>query len=236
MIYEQICAAKSKGQKLLSILIDPDHLTLESLPELVASINESPATHIMMGGSLIQKNEMDILASNLKKLTELPVILFPGNYAQVTNQADGILFLSLISGRNPEYLIGQHIHAAPLIKQTNLEVLPTGYVLIDSGAPTSVSYISNTQPIPRNKKDIVLATALAGEMLGLKMIYLEAGSGAQFPVPTETIRLVSSSLKIPIIVGGGMRTPEAIQEAYEAGADMVVVGTAFEKNIHFFKK
>ena len=236
MIYEQICAAKSKGQKLLSILIDPDHLTLESLPDLVASINESPATHIMMGGSLIQKNEMDVLVATLKKLTQLPVILFPGNYAQLSNQADGILFLSLISGRNPEYLIGQHIHAAPLIKQTNLEVLPTGYVLIDSGAPTSVSYISNTQPIPRNKKDIALATALAGEMLGLKMIYLEAGSGAQFPVPISTIQLVSSQLKIPIIVGGGMRTPETIQEAYDAGADMVVVGTAFEKNIHFFKK
>jgi putative glycerol-1-phosphate prenyltransferase len=236
MIYEQICAAKSKGQKLLSILIDPDHLTLESLPDLVASINESPATHIMMGGSLIQKNEMDELIATLKKLTKLPVILFPGNYAQLSNQADGILFLSLISGRNPEYLIGQHIHAAPLIKQTNLEVLPTGYVLIDSGAPTSVSYISNTQPIPRNKKDIALATALAGEMLGLKMIYLEAGSGAQFPVPISTIQLVSSQLKIPIIVGGGMRTPETIQEAYDAGADMVVVGTAFEKNIHFFKK
>lgn len=236
MIYDQICVAKSKGEKLLAILIDPDHLSLESLPELASSINESPATHIMIGGSLIQKNEMDGLIAALKKLTQLPVILFPGNYAQVNNQADGILFLSLISGRNPEYLIGQHIHAAPLIKQTQLEVLPTGYVLIDSGVPTSVSYISNTQPIPRNKKDIALATALAGEMLGLKMIYLEAGSGAQSPVPTEIIRLVSSSLKIPIIVGGGMRTPEAIQEAYNAGADMVVVGTAFEKNIHFFKK
>lgn len=236
MIYDQICAAKSKSEKLLAILIDPDHLSLESLPELMTSVNESPATHIMVGGSLIQKNEMDKYLSIIKGLTKLPVILFPGNYAQISNQADGILFLSLISGRNPEYLIGQHIHAAPLIKQTQLEVLSTGYMLIDSGAPTSVSYISNTQPIPRDKKDIALATALAGEMLGMKLIYLEAGSGAQSPVPAPMIQLVSSHLKIPIIVGGGLRTPEAIQEAHQAGADMVVVGTAFEKNIHFFKK
>ena len=236
MIYEQICAAKSKGEKLLAILIDPDHLSLESLPELMTSVNESPATHIMVGGSLIQKNEMDKYLSIIKGLTNLPVILFPGNYAQISKQADGILFLSLISGRNPEYLIGQHIHAAPLIKQTQLEVLSTGYMLIDSGSPTSVSYISNTQPIPRDKKDIALATALAGEMLGMKLIYLEAGSGAQSSVPAPMIQLVSSHLKIPIIVGGGLRTPEAIQEAYQAGADMVVVGTVFEKNIHFFKK
>ncbi len=236
MIYEFICEAKKSSKKLLAILVDPDNLSLENIPQLMALVNDSPATHLFMGGSLIQKNEMDEYITEIKKYTALPIVLFPGNYAQISDKADGILFLSLISGRNPEYLIGQHIHAAPLLKRTNVEVISTGYLLIDGGMPTSVSYISNTLPVPSNKKDIALATALAGEMLGLKMIYLEAGSGAQQSVPLEMVKTISTQLQIPLIVGGGIKSLAQIQEMYDAGADMVVIGTAFEKNADFFKK
>ena len=236
MIYNEICEAKEQGKKLLAILIDPDHLTFDTVPYLMQCVNDSPATHILIGGSLLQKNEMDLLIHEIKKYTFLPLILFPGNYSQISDEADAILFLSLLSGRNAEYLIGQHIHAAPIIKKTTLEVLSTGYILIESGTLTSVAYISNTTPIPRNKKDIVLATALAGEMLGNKLIYLEAGSGAAQTVPLEMITHVSRQVQIPILVGGGIRSINAINQAHEAGATMVVIGTAFENNPDFFQK
>ena len=172
---------------------------------------------------------MDEIISSLKKECEIPIVLFPGNHSQISNKADGILFLSLISGRNPEYLIGQHVNAAPVLAKSKLEVIPTGYMLIENGKATSVEYISQTKPIPRNKTDIALATAMAGEMLGLKMIYLEAGSGAKHPVPVKMIKSLAATLKIPIIVGGGIRSKKQMQKAFKAGADIVVVGTAIEK-------
>ena len=167
--------------------------------------------------------------STLKKQSNIPVILFPGSPAQVTPLADGILLLSLISGRNADLLIGQHVQAAATLKTSGLQILPTGYVLIDGGAPTTVSYISNTLPIPANKPEIAAVTALAGEQLGLKLIYLEAGSGAENPVPQEMIKAVSKQIDVPLIVGGGIRNGEAAYQACQAGADIIVIGTAFEQ-------
>lgn len=236
MIYTEICQAKASGKRLLAILIDPDHLKKNEIDQLIFKIEKSPATHIFVGGSLLQRNEMDEVVSLIKAKITLPVVLFPGNFSQITSKADAVLFLSLLSGRNPEYLIGQHVHAAPLLKKMNLEILPTAYLLIDGGVATSVSYMSNTNPIPRNKKDIALATALAGEMLGNKLVYLEAGSGANQSVPTEMVELLSENLDIPIIVGGGLKSLENLKEMYKAGATMLVVGTAFENDSNFFHK
>jgi phosphoglycerol geranylgeranyltransferase len=185
---------------------------------------------IFVGGSLLLKDHVDICVQRIKSLCNIPVLLFPGNVMQISKYADGILFLSLISGRNPDFLIGQQVIAAPYLKQTELEVLPTGYMLIDGGVPTSVSYMSNTTPIPRGKKEIAYSTALAGEMLGLRIMYLDAGSGAQQPVSKKMISYLSSRLSVPLIVGGGIRTPEAAYEAVAAGADIVVVGNVLEKD------
>jgi putative glycerol-1-phosphate prenyltransferase len=166
----------------------------------------------------------------LKQHTEIPVILFPGNVLQITPRADAILLLSLISGRNPEFLIGNHVIAAPILKKTDLEIIPTAYILIENGRPTSVEYMSNTKPIPADKIDLAVATAMAGEMLGHRLVYLEAGSGALETVNTEVIREVSSQIGIPLVVGGGIHTPDQIRDIYRAGADMVVVGTALEED------
>ena len=173
---------------------------------------------------------MENALSAIKSSTSIPVVLFPGNVFQLCPKADAILLLSLISGRNPEFLIGNHVVASYAIRDSGMEVIPTGYILIDSGLPTSVQYMSNTIPIPRNKTDIAIATALAGEQLGLKAIYLEAGSGAKEPVPTNLISQVRSSIQLPIIVGGGLHTPQQILEVRNAGANMVVVGNAVEEN------
>ena len=166
----------------------------------------------------------------LKQKSKIPIILFPGNVLQITPRADAILLLSLISGRNPEYLIGNHVIAAPILKKTDLEIIPTAYILIENGRTTSVEYMSNTKPIPADKVDLTVATAMAGEMLGHKLVYLEAGSGALETVNTEMIREVRKQINIPLIVGGGIHTPEQISNIYRAGADMVVVGTAIEKD------
>lgn len=233
-IYCGILQAKEQGKGLLAILLDPDNIAWENLDLLILKINESPATHIFVGGSQVKTNRSDELISRLKQKVNLPVVLFPGNPSQISNEADAILFLSLISGRNPDYLIGHQVTAAPILRETELEVISTGYMLIESGAETAVERVSKTTPLGRNDLDLALATAQAGEMLGNKLIYLEAGSGARQAVPIEMIELIGRNIKIPLIVGGGIVNLRDIQTAYAAGADLVVIGTAFEKDMDFF--
>ena len=234
-IHRQILEAKKNGQKLLAILLDPDKIVWENLHHLLLKINESPATHIFVGGSIVQSNVLEDLIQELKLKTNLPVVLFPGDPSQISLQADAILFLSLLSGRNPDYLIEYQVQAAPILKKTNLEVISTGYILIESGNETAVARVSKTEPLSRENFDLALATAQAGEMLGNKLIYLEAGSGAKNPVPLEMIQLIAQNIEIPVIVGGGIVDLHSIKKAYNAGADLVVVGTAFENDSHFFE-
>ncbi len=234
-IYQNILEAKAQNRQLLAVLLDPDKIAWESLTVLVSKISASTATHIFIGGSHVASNEIDRLISEIKKDCKLPVVLFPGNPSQISLEADGILFLSLISGRNPDFLIEHQVKAAPLLKKSSLEVIPTGYILIESGRETAVARVSQTQPISRNNIEKVVATALAGEMLGKKMIYLEAGSGAESAVPAQMIAAVSQQVDVPLIVGGGIRSKSGIENAYAAGADLVVIGTAFENDMNFFE-
>ncbi|MCF6140078.1 geranylgeranylglyceryl/heptaprenylglyceryl phosphate synthase [Flavobacterium sp. K77] len=233
-IYSEILKAKEKGSKLLAILLDPDKITIAQLSVLIPKINQSPATHLFIGGSLVTSNILDELIITLKRDCALPVVLFPGNPSQISDKADGILFLSLISGRNPDYLIAHQVQAAPILKRTQLEIIPTGYVLIESGTQTAVERVSKTKPLDRSNIDLVVATSLTGEMLGHQLIYLEAGSGAKQAVPINVIDAVAQNIKIPLIVGGGIKDLQAIQLAHAAGADLVVIGTAFENDINFF--
>jgi putative glycerol-1-phosphate prenyltransferase len=234
-IHQQILEAKKEGQKLLAILLDPDKIVWEKLDHLLLKINQSPATHIFVGGSIVKAAIIEDLIEALKLKTNLPVVIFPGDPSQISAQADAILFLSLLSGRNPDYLIEYQVQAAPILKKTNLEVISTGYILIESGNETAVARVSKTKPLNRENFDLVLATAQAGEMLGNKLIYLEAGSGAKNAVPLKMIQLISQNIEIPIIVGGGIVDLHGIQNAYKAGADLVVIGTAFENDSHFFE-
>lgn len=234
-IHKQILEAKKNGKKLLAILLDPDKIVWETLDHLLDKINQSPATHIFVGGSIVQTTILEDLIAQLKQKTNLPVVIFPGDPSQISRQADAILFLSLLSGRNPDYLIEFQVQAAPILKKTNLEVISTGYILIESGNETAVARVSKTKPLNRENLDLVLATAQAGEMLGNKLMYLEAGSGAKNAVPLKMIQLISQNIEIPIIVGGGIVDLHGIQNAYKAGADLVVIGTAFENDSHFFE-
>lgn len=233
-IYQQILTSKTKGVKLLAILLDPDKLVVENLSNLIQKINQSPATHIFIGGSSFDGNHLDELIILLKAQINLPFLLFPGNPSQISKEADGILFLTLLSGRNPDYLIEHQVNAVPIIKKTNLEVISTGYILIESGNETAVERVSQTKPLDRNNHNYTLQTAQAGEFIGNKLIYLEAGSGAKLSVPKEMITLVAQNIKVPLIVGGGIRSKQEIENAYNAGADVVVIGTAFENDINFF--
>ena len=219
-----------KRNKLLSVLIDPDTLSDDKLKETALLIEASQADLIFLGGSLLVKDRLESCVSILKQHCALPITLFPGSIQQISNKADAILFLSLISGRNPDFLIGNQVLAAPLLKQSGLEILSTGYMLIDSGAPTTVSYISNTTPIPRNKEDIAVCTAMAGEMLGHKLIYMDGGSGAKEPISTRMIEAVKQHINVPLIVGGGIRDAGAAVARCKAGADVIVVGNAIETN------
>ena len=234
-IYNEIFQSKGERKKLLAILLDPDKVVLENLSILISKINQSPATHIFIGGSHVKTTILDELIVKIKQNCNLPIVLFPGNPSQISAEADAILFLSLISGRNPDYLIEHQVKAAPILKQTKLEIISTGYILIDSGTETAVERVSKTKPLDRSNLDLVLGTAQAGEMLGNKLIYLEAGSGAKQAVPLEMIKLLAQNIEIPLLVGGGIVDLQGIKNAYDSGADLVIIGTAFEKDINFFK-
>jgi phosphoglycerol geranylgeranyltransferase len=230
--YDQL---RDRSQKRIALLVDPDGYDDKGLNDLIGYINMNPPDLLLVGGSLLF-NPIEITITVLKLGTSLPVFLFPGNAFQLSDRADGILFLSLISGRNPEFLIGNHVLAAPHLHRAGIEVIPTGYMLIENGKSTSVEYMSNSTPIPGNKPDIGVATAMAGEMLGLKSIYLEAGSGAAHPVAREMISAIRKYISLPLIVGGGIRTPETALEVFDAGADLIVVGNAIEKEPKLIKE
>ena len=233
--YQEILQSIQNKKKLLAILIDPEKIQLESISLLCDKIKKSPATHIFFGGSTYDKNDFDLIIKELKKHLELPIFLFPGDYNQISNEADELLFLSLVSGRNPEYLIGQQVKAVEKLEQSSLEIIPTAYLLIENGKPTAVELVSNTKPLERENILEIVQTAKAGEYLGMKLVYLEAGSGAKHPVTTQIITATKSKLNIPLIVGGGIRSKQEIDEAFLAGADMIVIGTAFENDNTFFE-
>lgn len=233
-IYQNIVDAIAKQQKLLAVLIDPDKTLVARVKDFVDKINQSKVTHIFIGGSTVKEDVTDSLVIEIKKYTKLPLIIFPGDSSQISEAANALLFLSLISGRNPEYLIGEHVKSVSVLRGTPLEIIPTGYVLIESGIETAVQRVTKTKPLGQANTQEVIDTAKAGELLGMKLIYLEAGSGAKLPVPIAMIKQVKTDITIPLIVGGGIRNVEQLTKAYKAGADMVVIGTAFEKNESFF--
>jgi len=235
-IYQHIISAKINKEQLLAVLIDPDKVIIEELPDFIRKVNTSIATHIFLGGSSVEDGITHCVAITIKKYTTLPIVLFPGDENQITDVADGILFLSLLSGRNTEYLIDQHIRAVPKLINSTLEIIPTSYLLIDGGKKTSTQKVSNTEPLNHNDKKLIVNTAVAGQFLGHQLTYLEAGSGAKTPIHTETIEAVFNATSNPLIVGGGIASGEQIQKAYTAGATMVVIGTAFEKDVHFFEE
>jgi len=230
-IYKKILDCKKRKKKLFAILIDPDKTDDNSLIQIIKRSNESNIDLFLIGGSLLIKDRIEEFIQTIKSHSDIPVILFPGSTVQLSKQADGILFLSLISGRNPEMLIGNHVIAAPFLKESKLEILPTGYMLIEGGRITSASYMSNTVPIPHDKNDIAVSTAIAGEMLGLKMIYMDAGSGAKKTISNEMIKEVTENINIPLIIGGGIKTEKEAKEKFEAGADIIVVGNGLEENL-----
>ncbi len=219
-------------KKKFVVLIDPDKPTDKEIVDIVKRSNEVGVDLFFVGGSLLTTDSLDNCIKLIKKHSSIPVLIFPGNSLQISKWCDGFLLLSLISGRNPEMLIGRHVIAAPYLKLYGNEIIPTGYMLIDSGRQTSVSYMSNTTPIPYDKDDIAMCTAIAGEMLGLKVIYMDAGSGAMKPVSKDMIYKVKHTIEIPLVVGGGINTPEKAEEAARAGADIIVVGNVLEKNLN----
>jgi phosphoglycerol geranylgeranyltransferase len=235
-IYNNILKSKVENEKLLAILLDPDKIDLNTVEMLIEKINQSPATHIFIGGSLVENNILDDLIVKIKQNCDLPIVLFPGNPSQISDKADAILFLSLISGRNPDFLIEHQVQAVPILQQTQLEIISTGYILIESGTETAVERVSKTKPLDRNNIEYVVHTAQAGTMLGNKLIYLEAGSGAKQAVPLEMIKKVAQNIEIPLLVGGGIIDLQGIQKAYDSGADLVIIGTAFENDVDFFNK
>jgi len=235
-IYNNILSSISNHEKLLAVLIDPDKMKPKNLSGFMSKLNQSIATHVFVGGSTVDDDATEVLVVEIKKYTNLPVVLFPGDVSQITNKADALLFLSLISGTNPDYLISKHITAVSSLKNSLLEVIPTGYILIENGKQTSVEKVTKTKPLPRQNTQQIVDTAKAGELLGMQLIYLEAGSGALHPVPIEIINLVKQELNIPLIVGGGIRSKKQLVEAYNSGADLVVIGTAFEEDDSFFNQ
>ena len=233
-IYQNILSAKKESKKLVAVLIDPEKMDLKNITRFLKKVHNSIATHIFVGGSTDINNETENLVLAVKKETNLPIVLFPGDVSQITNKADGILFLSLLSGRNPKYLIDQQIEAAPILKKTNLEIIPTGYILIDGKKETATQKVSKTKPISQENTRLILDTSLAGEFLGKKLIYLEAGSGATEVVSDIIIKQVSKIISVPLIIGGGIRSKKQLEKAFTAGADLVVIGTAFENDESFF--
>lgn len=235
-IYNNLLERKFRQQKSFAVLIDPDKVDANAINELIPLVTEAGVDYLFVGGSLVVSDYLDDCVKTIKQQCDIPVILFPGSPSQITKEADALLYLSLISGRNAELLIGQHVVSAPFVKKSGLEIISTGYMVVDGGAPTTVSYISNASPLPSNKEDIAMCTAMAGEMLGMKLIYLDAGSGAQRPVSETMIQKVSSCIQVPLIVGGGITDPEKAYRNCKAGADVIVIGNAIEKDISLIKE
>jgi putative glycerol-1-phosphate prenyltransferase len=229
-IYEQLRALKSQQMSGFAVLADPDKIAPADMHYLAQLCNDAKVDYLMVGGSLLLSHQMELCIQRFKAESDIPVLLFPGSPAQVSPYGDALLYLSLISGRNPDLLIGQHVASAPQVRASGLEVISTGYIIIDGGTQTTVSYMSNTMPIPADKPEIALCTAWAGEMQGKHIIYLDAGSGARKPITTEMISTVSSHIEIPLFVGGGITTPEKVYENCIAGANIVVVGNAIERD------
>jgi phosphoglycerol geranylgeranyltransferase len=229
-IYSALLLKKRTRRKSFALLIDPDKVDPVKTDSLIDLAVRARVDFLFVGGSLVVSDQLDQVVQQIKAQCEIPVILFPGTPSQVSPFADALLYLSLISGRNPELLIGQHVISAPAVRKSGLEIISTGYMVVDGGAPTTVSYISNALPIPADKNEIALCTAMAGEMLGMKLIYMDAGSGARRPISTEMIARVSASIEIPLLIGGGIPDPEKVYLNAKAGADLIVVGNAIEKD------
>lgn len=229
-IYPSLCERKSNGKKSFAVLIDPDKVNDKKMQQLVKLAVAARVDYFLVGGSLVISNYLDECVQFIKQNCTIPVLLFPGSPTQVSKYADALLYLSLISGRNAELLIGQHVVSAPVIKQSGLEIISTGYMVIDGGAPTTVSYISNATPIPADKNEIAMCTAMAGEMLGMKLIYMDAGSGAKRAITESMIEKVAACIEVPLIIGGGITDPEKAYLNCKAGADIIVVGNAIEKD------
>lgn len=229
-VLQQLRALKENRKHGFAVLLDPDHIAPDKMEQFAQLCNDAGVDFLFVGGSLVLQHHIGQCINIFKANSNIPVLLFPGNPAQVTPEADALLYLSLISGRNSELLIGQHVVSAPMVRNSGLEILSTGYMVIDGGVPTTVSYMSHAHPIPADKSDIALCTAWAGEMQGKHLIYMDAGSGAQQPIREEMIRKVSSNIDIPLIVGGGIRSTEKVIANCKAGADVIVVGNAIEKD------
>lgn len=241
--YKDIVDSAKAKNKLLAVLIDPDKFPINDTKEFINNVNSSIITHIFVGGTIVKDFQTELVVSEIKKYTDLPIILFPGDTNQITSNADAILFLSLISGNNPDYLIGKQVRAVRLLKETNLEIIPTGYLLIEGQSSAEcdskqahIEKVTDTIPLLKNEVQRISDTAKAGEYLGMKLIYLEAGSGALAPISTEIIESVKKDISIPIVVGGGIKTSKQLDEAYQAGADLVVIGTILEEDKSFFKE
>jgi putative glycerol-1-phosphate prenyltransferase len=236
LLYQKLVDKKLKGQKSFAVLIDPDKVNATLLDQLTDLSVKAKVDYLLVGGSLVISNHLDECIQHIKKSCDIPVILFPGSPSQISSYADALLYLSLISGRNPELLIGQHVISAPAVKKSGLEVISTGYMVIDGGAPTTVSYISNATPIPADKNEIAMCTAMAGEMLGMKVIYMDSGSGAKRPITEGMIEKVAQCIEVPLIVGGGITDPEKAYLNCKAGADVIVVGNAIEKDVNLIQE
>ena len=217
-------------KKMVSVLIDPDNRNFGQLTELLTLCNLKVIDFLLVGGSILGDGNIEETTEFIKERSQIPVIIFPGTVQQISNKADGILLLSLVSGRNADLLIGKHVESSFKLKSSGLEVMPTGYMLVDSGKQTTASYISFTHPLPADKPMLAAATALAAEQLGMKLLYLDGGSGAGNNIGADVIKKVKEHTSLPLIVGGGIKTRESIAAAFEAGAEMVVIGTALENN------
>lgn len=235
-IYHSITERKRLGKKSFAVLIDPDKVNDASMEQLIELSLDAKVDYFLVGGSLVISSYLDECLQLIKQKCSIPTIIFPGSPSQISKHADALLYLSLISGRNAELLIGQHVVSAPIVKKSGLEIMPTGYMVVDGGAPTTVSYISNASPLPADKNEIAVCTAMAGEMLGMKLIYMDAGSGARRAITESMIEKVAKAIQIPLIVGGGITQPEKAYLNCKAGADVIVVGNAIEKDASLIKE
>ncbi|NOT37557.1 MAG: geranylgeranylglyceryl/heptaprenylglyceryl phosphate synthase [Saprospiraceae bacterium] len=229
-IYLQLIERKAIQKKSFAVLIDPDHLKINNLETIIKISNKCKVDYFFIGGSLILQDRLEETLRLIKENSLIPTVLFPGNGFQISNNADALLFLSLVSGRNPEYLIGKQIEAAPKLRMTSLEIISTAYMLIDGMNSNTASYISQTQPIPHNKPEVALATALAAQYLGFKTIFMDAGSGAKASISTDMVQRVAQMSEVPLIIGGGITSGQKAKELYQAGADLIVIGNAIEKD------